>query len=239
MYILRFKFFRINNESTELVVLVIRKSTGRLTTSRMEQKSKSLSPAENFSRRNIKLFINVANMLDNFKYPVVEVKRLQTSFGERVQVELYDNILTLPKSYYNEITDDEIKEFNTGHYYIKKQMKTNKSYDIEFEKAKFVKGFKKILQIRDMLDHISHPIYAMQRKHTIYGETIQVDILDEIIFLPKRFNGLTDQTINEINHGNYCLKKIPGNNNVLERLEIQVNMYFVFVILFKKKHFKL
>ena len=71
---------------------------------------------------------------------------------------------------------------------------------------------KTILHIKDMENMKSYPILKAAKTTTKYGESIQIDVQNYIIFLPARYNSLLDEDILELSSGKYCIRKEAGED---------------------------
>lgn len=72
---------------------------------------------------------------------------------------------------------------------------------------------KTILHIRDMQNLKPYPILKMSRVTTKYGECIKIEVDKHLIFLPHRYNIITDEEIIELSSGSYVIKKESGEDD--------------------------
>lgn len=84
---------------------------------------------------------------------------------------------------------------------------------------------KQKLSIKDMLPLEDYHISGAERMNTKYGEVIVLELVTSILYLPKRFNSLSSEDIQQLSTGAYLITKIPFNNNDKDsyhcRLEIK------------------
>lgn len=90
------------------------------------------------------------------------------------------------------------------------------------------KNLKKILSVKDMEPGKEYPIIGCSRMKTPYGNSVVVELIDNIIYLPKRFNFLDDNAIKHLGDNTFSISKTPINedsNNLLYRLEINERLH--------------
>lgn len=81
---------------------------------------------------------------------------------------------------------------------------------------------KPILHTKDMEDLKLYKILKAIKMKTKYGESIQIETENYVIFLSKRFNLITEEEIKEMSSGNYFIKKVPAVGDKPFRLELEL-----------------
>lgn len=81
---------------------------------------------------------------------------------------------------------------------------------------------KPILHTKDMEDHKLYKILKATKMNTKYGESIQLETDNVVIFLSKRFNLITEEEVKELSSGNYFIKKVPAVGDKPFQLELEV-----------------
>lgn len=76
---------------------------------------------------------------------------------------------------------------------------------------------KNILHIKDMEDLTKYTIVGAKRVTTKYGETVQLELEKNIMFLPTRYNGLSDAEIEALSGGAFVIQREGERNLNLER----------------------
>lgn len=71
-----------------------------------------------------------------------------------------------------------------------------------------------------------YPILKACRTKTKFGESIQIELENNILFLPNRYNTMTEEEIFVLSSGNYLIKKESGIDEknfrlLLEEFEMQ------------------
>lgn len=80
---------------------------------------------------------------------------------------------------------------------------------------------KEILHLKDV-PHLGHvKIIQAQRTKTMYGECIAVESEDNIIFLPKRYNALSDTELLALGSGAYQLVKESSTDEKCVRIRLE------------------
>lgn len=85
-------------------------------------------------------------------------------------------------------------------------------------------NLKKVLSVKDMDDNKVYLIDGAYRTTTKYGSVIVVQLGENILYLPKRFNTLNDDVIASLSTGTFSISKIPlkdDDDNSLSKLEIR------------------
>lgn len=80
------------------------------------------------------------------------------------------------------------------------------------------------LSVKDLISLEEYHITGAERITTKYGETIVLELGTNILYLPKRFNSLSDKDIENLSTGAYLISKYPindSNNSDLYRLELK------------------
>lgn len=86
-------------------------------------------------------------------------------------------------------------------------------------------NMKQTLCIKDMVDLEEYNITGAERVTTKYGEVIVLELGTNLLYLPKRFNSLTDKDVESFSSGLYLISKIPMNdekNGIFYRLELKM-----------------
>lgn len=99
-------------------------------------------------------------------------------------------------------------------------MNTNTEFISNFNKL----NAKQRLSVKDMIPLEEYHITGAERVTTKYGETIVLELETSILYLPKRFNSLTDKDIDELSTGAFLISKYPlnqDNDNYSCRLELK------------------
>lgn len=66
--------------------------------------------------------------------------------------------------------------------------------------------YKPFVKLGDLEQHVAHKIYAARRITTKFGERVVLELFKYQLFLPARFDNLSDDVINNINkEANYYL----------------------------------
>lgn len=78
---------------------------------------------------------------------------------------------------------------------------------------------KSLIHIKDLETSKRYPVMNVQRVITKYGSTLKVELENNIIFLPNRYNSLTDEDINELSFGGYQMYREGERNLILEEME--------------------
>lgn len=73
---------------------------------------------------------------------------------------------------------------------------------------------KQRLSILDMTPFEDYAIRRAERINTKYGEVIVLELHSSILYLPKRFNSLSDEDIEKLSTGSYLINKIPFNKDL-------------------------
>lgn len=66
---------------------------------------------------------------------------------------------------------------------------------------------KKILGVKEMDLNKVYPIEGAHRSPTKYGECVRLELANKILYLPKRFNALTDEMLEILKEGNFTIEK--------------------------------
>lgn len=66
----------------------------------------------------------------------------------------------------------------------------------------------------------SYPIFKANKVKTKYGESVQLDVGNHLIFLPNRYNIMSEEEIMELSSGNYHIKKEAGEDEKSYRLHL-------------------
>lgn len=80
------------------------------------------------------------------------------------------------------------------------------------------------LSVKDMVPLEEYLITGAERITTKYGETVVIELGTSILYLPRRFNSLTDKEIEQLSKGSYLILKFPlrdDNDGYLYRLELK------------------
>lgn len=91
---------------------------------------------------------------------------------------------------------------------------------------------KSILHIKDMKNLKTYQIIKAFRTTTKFGQCIQIELDNHIMFLPNRYNAMTDEEIMELTSDNYFLKKEVGEDEksfrlLLERFNINDDEFII------------
>lgn len=71
-----------------------------------------------------------------------------------------------------------------------------------------------IKSIKDLEAEKPFEIMKTVRKNTVYGEKIMIECKDFVVFLPDRYNNLSDEDVNLFNVGKYkFIKEFDGPDN--------------------------
>lgn len=68
---------------------------------------------------------------------------------------------------------------------------------------------KTILPVKDFAMYETLNIKRCERKLTMYGLRIMLELEDYITFLPIKYNYISDDVIKDLSSGLYCIKKVP------------------------------
>ena len=83
-------------------------------------------------------------------------------------------------------------------------------------------NFQNTLSLKDMENNIEYKIAAAYKISGKFGDNVALKINNKILYLPKRFNVLTDACIQHINNGTFSITKIPfGNDDSRYNLELK------------------
>lgn len=75
---------------------------------------------------------------------------------------------------------------------------------------------KSIIHIKDLDDSVKYPIVQAKRVTTKYGTTIQVELENYIMFLPNRYNVLTDEEVKELSNQKFQIQRKGERNLILD-----------------------
>lgn len=95
--------------------------------------------------------------------------------------------------------------------------------------AELISSFNKLnvrqtLSVRDMIPVKDFHITGAERVTTKYGDTIVLELGTTMLYLPKRFNSLSDKDIEDLSTGEYLISKTLLNDdkdNSLYKLELK------------------
>lgn len=105
-------------------------------------------------------------------------------------------------------------------FIIQKFVKMNASNNTLINKFNGMNN-KTILHIKEMENLKNYPVLKAAKVKTKYGDSIQVEIEEHVIFLPTRYNSLTEEDISELSSGNYLIKKEVGEDEKSYRLQLE------------------
>lgn len=71
---------------------------------------------------------------------------------------------------------------------------------------------RQILSVKDMVPMEDYHITGAERITTKYGEAIILELGTNVLYLPKRFNSLSDKDVENLSTGPYSISKIPLND---------------------------
>ena len=72
---------------------------------------------------------------------------------------------------------------------------------------------KTLIHIKELKDSTKYTVKNAKRVTSKYGTTIQIELENNIMFLPNRYNTLSDDDIIELASGIYCICK-QGENSL-------------------------
>lgn len=78
-------------------------------------------------------------------------------------------------------------------------------------KSKQQKIQKPLLYFKDMVPNNRYPILNAKRTTTKFGEVILLELLDQVFFLPRKYNSLQDDSILQLRTQKFDLLKLPQN----------------------------
>lgn len=74
---------------------------------------------------------------------------------------------------------------------------------------------KSIIHIKDLDDSIKYNILKAKRVTTKYGATIQLELENNIMYLPNRYNALTDNEIKDLSSEKFQIQRKGERNLIL------------------------
>jgi hypothetical protein len=209
---------------------------------------KSQKLLDKFNLLRVCTWLNLSTMEKNKEYSITNIKRQTTQYGERLVVEL-DGVckLSLPERY-NTITENQLKEIRKNKYNLlnrgsqgrsykleltpksnqSERQETTKKYIIPKYKQNILKKFNLLssftwLNLSTMEKNKEYSITKMKRETTKYGDRVMVELDGACrLFLPERFNTLTNTQLRDIGRKNKYNLLNRGNLSLSHELELSL-----------------